>query len=363
MLPLLRWDIESPDYGENLHIIENLRDKSLQNFIQLINSKKIDGVILSDYNKGFWDNKLAQKIIEYCNKNNIITIIDPKKNLLKWKNCTIFKANSNEIKDLTGLSDWKEQVDFVQEQLSCKGIVITKGGEGIVGKENNQYFEYLTNKPEDVNSVIGAGDVFNVIITMGLLYNLDLYNSCIIGFEAGAKYVKEKHNNPITTNDILARFDKPLSKIVTLEELLYLKNNIYNTEKFVWTNGCFDLGLTKAHVKYLQQAKKEGDKLIVGINSDKSIEKIKGPNRPIVPLDERAYIVASLECVDFIVSYEENTPLELIKKIHPSIIVKGGDYNKEQVVGYDLIDNIIITEKFKSMSTTNKIDKILGEKL
>lgn len=126
--------------------------------------------------------------------------------------------------------------------------------------------------------------------------------------------------------------------------------------QIVFCNGCFDFGLTAPHCKLLNFAKSLGDKLIVALNDDDSCRRLKGTNRPILPLSERMYIVSCLACVDEVVSFKEDTPLELIKQLRPYIIVKGGDYQKQNVVGYGLAE-IIIAPLYDGLSTTDKIKK------
>jgi len=128
--------------------------------------------------------------------------------------------------------------------------------------------------------------------------------------------------------------------------------------KLVFTNGVFDAGLTLGHIRYLQQAKKQGDKLVVAINSNDSTRRIKGTNRPVLPLEERKLIVAALEFVDYVLDFDEDTPLDLIKKINPDLIVKGGDYKIENIVGNEICP-IFIADKIDCVSTSKKIEKLI----
>lgn len=139
--------------------------------------------------------------------------------------------------------------------------------------------------------------------------------------------------------------------------------------QLVMTNGCFDCGLTAAHVRYLQRARSMGNRLLVAINTDASCTRLKGLGRPIMPLLDRMYVVAALQSVDYVCSFgdspdENDTPLELIKRIMPSVVVKGGDYKAEDVSGYGIVP-VIIVDKFETISTTEKLDKMakLGIKL
>ncbi|WP_104706746.1 D-glycero-beta-D-manno-heptose 1-phosphate adenylyltransferase, partial [Helicobacter bizzozeronii] len=130
-------------------------------------------------------------------------------------------------------------------------------------------------------------------------------------------------------------------------------------KRVVFTNGCFDL-LHRGHVHYLQEAKKLGDILVVGLNSDSSVRTLKGASRPVCDQASRAFILAGLECVDFVVIFEEQTPLDLIKTLEPDILVKGGDYQGQEVVGSDLVEQVVLIDFVKGNSTTNIIHKIQG---
>jgi D-beta-D-heptose 7-phosphate kinase/D-beta-D-heptose 1-phosphate adenosyltransferase len=146
--------------------------------------------------------------------------------------------------------------------------------------------------------------------------------------------------------------------IKTLEEITQLSEDLTARGKnIVFTNGCFDL-LHAGHVRYLEAAKKYGDVLILGLNSDQSVSKLKGPKRPINNEIDRAYILAALEVVDYVVIFEEDTPYNLIKKIKPKTIVKGSDYEGQEVVGEDIVDEIILVELTKGKSSSRTIEKI-----
>ena len=142
------------------------------------------------------------------------------------------------------------------------------------------------------------------------------------------------------------------------DELKSLVTNARTRKKIVvFTNGCFDI-LHVGHIKYLEQAKSFGDILILGLNSDKSIRKLKGANRPINTQDDRAYILASLEVVDYVVIFNDSTPLDLIKLIKPDVLVKGGDYEGKEVVGQDIAKELKLVQFIDSKSTSKTIKKI-----
>jgi D-beta-D-heptose 7-phosphate kinase/D-beta-D-heptose 1-phosphate adenosyltransferase len=127
--------------------------------------------------------------------------------------------------------------------------------------------------------------------------------------------------------------------------------------KYVFTNGCFDI-LHVGHIETLRYAKSKGDKLIVGLNTDESVSRLKGKTRPILTFEERSYLLASLEFVDYVIGFNEDTPHELINKIEPDVLVKGGDYTVESVVGTELVNQVYLTKLVENKSTTNIIKKI-----
>ena len=148
------------------------------------------------------------------------------------------------------------------------------------------------------------------------------------------------------------------SKIKDLQELKGIVQKLKKEGKrIVFTNGCFDL-LHPGHIKCLEEAKKFGDVLIVGINSDQSVKRLKGPQRPIMPLWGRMMLLGALEAVDYVVCFEEDTPLELIKELQPDVLVKGGDWKEEEVVGRELVSEVKIVEYQEGFSTTSIIEKI-----
>ena len=150
---------------------------------------------------------------------------------------------------------------------------------------------------------------------------------------------------------------------VSLGQLLRILKSTKRDKKIVFTNGCFDL-LHAGHCHYLQKAKELGDILIVGLNSDSSVKRIKGPPRPIIPEDQRAFILSSLKAVDYVVIFEEDTPIRLIKAIKPDILVKGGDWKPENIPGRDLVESYggkVITIPFEHQISTSKIIERIKE--
>lgn len=333
-IPLVRWDIEKENYGLD-DIKKHLMDLNIPNS---------DVNIFSDYNKGVFSFPWFRKYFK-----NAISIVDPKNaNIDLWEDCSIFKPNSSEAKSLSDKKNWKDQIDFFTNSIRCKSVVITQSGEGVVGKDTD-YFEYRPDyKTKNINSVIGAGDCFACFMAMALMRGFTLVQSCEIAYIAGSFYVQRNLNKPISPAELITLDG---NKLIKIPEILSQRNF-----KLVFTNGCFDFGLTAAHVELLKFAKNQGDKLVVALNSDESTLRLKGSGRPILPLEERIKIISSFDCVDYVLSFEDDTPLDVIKKTNPDVIVKGGDYKKDEVVGNDIAE-VVIFNYLNVTSTTKKIQK------
>jgi D-beta-D-heptose 7-phosphate kinase/D-beta-D-heptose 1-phosphate adenosyltransferase len=338
---IARHDLEYPNSRlTDDELIEATQD--IKNVIREIKGTRFipDVTVFSDYNKGFFNQESFIDMYDH----RTIKIVDPKKGpLSKWKGCTIFKPNALEAYDLTGYTDWKSQSTYIQNEIGCQAVVITHAGGKVCGIDNDKFFEYIPQRQISVQSVVGAGDCFASFFAMAAGHGFSMVECVEIAWNAGASYVQRSKNKPLYPIDLVDE------KIIDPK---YLKNRDF---KLVFTNGCFD-GLTSAHVNLLKFAKKQGDKLVVALNSDQSIKNIKGEGRPILPLADRQEIMASLSCVDYVVSFEENTPLQLIEMVKPEIIIKGGDYKPDQVVGKDHA-KVVIFDLMDTISTTEKIKK------
>ena len=340
--PLVRWDCETENY--------NLNEEMYAQTINELQIPESDIIVFSDYDKGIFKTPWYKN---HLKKN--ITIVDPKNGPAnKWKNCTIFKPNSNEAKNISGKNNPKDQIDYFLKETNCKAVIITESGNkiyGAVGSTDN-YFEVIPEpKKIDVRSVIGAGDCFTAFLALAYAHEFSLEDCAKIAFNAGLSYVKNIHNEPLTLLELLDN-SEDFNKFIETSEILSQRKN-----KLVFTNGCFDI-LHEGHIQTLKFAKSHGEKLVVAINSDESIKRLKGKNRPINNLNKRISMLSQLNFVDYIVAFDEDTPLEVIKKIKPCVIAKGGDYKKSDIVGSDIVAETIISNYIKNESTTNIIKKL-----
>ena len=338
---VVRHDIELPLCGLDEHII----DFTTLNFATNIEIRpKPDVAILSDYNKGFFSSEEYSILHSYSDRG-ITTIVDPKKGpLSKWKGCTIFKLNAKEACELTGRTQWKEQAKQLQSELECQAVVITFGADKVCGVSGSDFFNFVPERKVIVESVIGAGDCFAAFFAMAIGHGFTVPSAAEIAWNAGSNYVMHNRNEPITPAEL------------SLDHLVDPADLVNRNFKLVLANGCFDI-LHEGHLKTLEFAKSKGDKLVVALNSDASVKRLKGETRPIVPLQQRMAVMASLKMVDFVVSFDEDTPLELIKLIKPDVLVKSSEYKEGQIVGEDIVPEVYRAPHIKGLSTS----MLLGE--
>lgn len=357
---VLRYDMESiDDINENSHkqIIQTLEK----------NIDKYSSIILSDYGKGVLTTNLTKEIIKIANKNSIKVLVDPKgKDYSKYKGSYTLTPNKKEAMEATNI-DIKDESSLIEALKSLKTqcelevSLITLSEQGIA-----IFDDELTIKPtvaREVYDVTGAGDTVIASIAFALGNNLDIKDAIYFA-NLAAGVVVGKIGSATTTLDEIYEYEYSLHKsnstshIKTFDEIKTLASKLHSQgKKIVFTNGCFDI-LHVGHVKYLEVAKSYGDVLILGLNADSSVRKLKGPTRPINTQDDRAYILASLESVDYVVIFEEETPYELIKLIKPHVLVKGGDYEGKKVVGQDIADELKLVQFVDGKSTTNTIKRI-----
>lgn len=318
-----RLDQEKPSYG----LAQEELDMFSEHLMELMARDPLPEVaVLSDYDKGLFASEKMRPFDLYREKT--ITIVDPKKGPFeKWEGCTIFKPNAKEAKELTGYSDWRVQVEFLQNRLGCQAVVITQGSNGIVGLDRNEIFEYRPVDRGPARNVTGAGDCFAAFFATGVAHGFSVKESAQIACEAATAYVHQDMGIPLSPADLC------LDKIVRPWDLRR------RGFRLVFTNGCFDV-LHQGHLETLKFAKSKGERLVVAVNSDESVRRLKGQGRPVVPLQHRMAVLAALEYVDYVTCFEEETPLEALLACRPEVLVKGGDYDAEDILGRDFVEEV-----------------------
>lgn len=326
---------------------------------------RYDIVLLSDYGKGVLSKNLCQEIIAKTTAKNKMVLVDPKgKDYSKYKGATLLTPNKKEAgialdTDLNSSQSINQAVLNLKEKFSLKYGLITLSEEGIILCDENSQIRSFPALAKEVFDVTGAGD--SVLATLGycLASGANIDEAIETANLAAAVVVGKVGSADAAWSEIEALKSTKIGlerKIVDLPTLLglYLKD-----KKVVFTNGCFDI-LHVGHISYLQKAKELGDILIVGLNSDRSVKALKGDPRPVNEQDDRAKMLAALECVDFVVIFDDDTPHDLIKALKPDILVKGADYTGKKVVGSEFAKETKLIEFVEGKSTTNLINKIKG---
>lgn len=217
------------------------------------------------------------------------------------------------------------------------------------GRER-RHFEYRNDRRLAPRSVIGAGDCFAAFLAVSYSLGFPVEQCAEIAFKSGIAYVRNMHNHPISLYDLMVSEDPVAAK--------YMEPPAVGG-KLVFANGCYDL-IHEGHLALIRFARSQGDRLIVALNSDASVRRLKGGSRPILPLAERMAMVAAIEGVDFVTSFDEDTPRECIRRLRPSILVKGADYSVDQVIGAELVEEVRLCPLLGGRSTSSIVDKIIA---
>jgi D-beta-D-heptose 7-phosphate kinase/D-beta-D-heptose 1-phosphate adenosyltransferase len=292
-------------------------------------SDDIEYVILSDYNKGYLHNSLD--IIKNLKSRGKKIIVDPKKDLSNYHGADIIKLNEKEFRDYA----LDKNILDVMSAYDIGTMIITRADKGIMITDRTGSRQTITTDLHQVSDVTGAGDVFIAALAHYLVRGVDMIEAATRSMKLASRSVTKFGTYVITEEDTRA--------IET---------------RTIFTNGCFDI-LHKGHIDYLKKSKELGDKLIVGLNSDASVARLKGLDRPINKQEDRKYVLENLGCVDQVIIFDEDTPYELIKNLKPDIITKGGDYKSYDVVGNDLT-KVVIIPFVDGYSTTGILEKING---
>ncbi len=360
---ILRYDKESK---------EDIRKESAEQILDTLckTISSYDIVILSDYGKGVLTPELSQGVIKLAKEHGVKVLVDPKgKDFTKYRGAYLLTPNKKEAILATGI-DIKDEASLKEALLKLKNeceldvSLITLSEDGIATYEKE--VKVFPTVAKEVFDVTGAGDTVIASIAFALSIGRSLEETAAFA-NLAAGVVVGKIGSATVTIDEIEDYEASLHKstsdahIKSFEEIdAIVQRYKQNGKKIVFTNGCFDI-LHVGHVKYLQIAKSFGDVLIVGLNSDESVSRLKGPSRPVNSAEDRAYLLAALEAVDFVVPFEADTPYELIKMIKPDVLVKGGDYEGKEVVGTEFAGELKLVDFVDGKSTTKTIEKIQGK--
>lgn len=331
-----------------------------------------DLVVLSDYAKGVLSESLTQQVIKLARTAGKPVIVDPKtKSFAKYSGATLLTPNRQELQAACGLECHSDvQVVHGAHQAIdagiCEAMVVTRSADGMSVIKRDTTAAHLRTTAREVFDVSGAGDTVLAVLSIGLAVGGELIDVARIANAAAGIVVGKPGTAVVNTGEIIATLDdsaRPATeKIFTLTRVQQMVAGWRDRGlKVAFTNGCFDL-LHPGHISLLEQARATADKLIVGLNADLSVRRLKGASRPVQSEVARATVLSSLKTVDAVVIFTEDTPLELIKSLRPDVLVKGADYTVDKVVGAEVVQayggRVVLAQLVEGQSTTSTINRM-----
>jgi D-beta-D-heptose 7-phosphate kinase/D-beta-D-heptose 1-phosphate adenosyltransferase len=364
---LLRLDIESRD---------NPPAEEMERLIERATSlvDKVHAIVLSDYAKGALSRALCEAVIRAAREKGVPVLADPKTpDLSKYSGATSVCPNLSELSLATGISSHQTDalLDAGQKQVAQHGlqfltVTMSEKGIGVLWPERRYH---SPARAQEVFDVSGAGDTVIATLAASLAGGLQIETAVDLANLAAGIVVGKMGTVPIAQHELIAALT-PSTNLTAGDKILDRERVVKRVaewrasgEKIVFTNGCFDL-LHVGHITLLEDCRRFGSKLVLGLNADASVCRLKGPTRPIVGERERARVMAALASVDAVVLFEEDTPMELIRALKPDVLVKGGDYSIETVVGHEEViaagGRVEIVPTVAGFSTTNIVRKMIA---
>jgi D-beta-D-heptose 7-phosphate kinase/D-beta-D-heptose 1-phosphate adenosyltransferase len=329
-------------------------------------------IVLSDYAKGTLAD--PQELIVNARLQGVPVLVDPKgSDFARYKGATLLTPNLSEFEAVVGTCE--TEAELVERGLALVGeldidaLLVTRGENGMSLLRPNQPVFHLPAQAKEVFDVTGAGDTVIAVLAASIAVGEPIENAVTLA-NLAASIVVGKLGTATVSGPELRRAINALHGsgrgVVTDDQLVIAINDAKEQgEKVVFTNGCFDI-IHAGHVSYLEEARKLGDRLIVGINDDASVSNLKGPGRPINTVDRRKAVLAGLESVDWVLDFGDDTPERLLALLQPDILVKGGDYDKEGVVGWEIVEGyggtVRVMNFVDDCSTTAIVEKIQSDK-
>jgi D-beta-D-heptose 7-phosphate kinase/D-beta-D-heptose 1-phosphate adenosyltransferase len=333
-----------------------------------------DALCLEDYNKGLLPPAVCQKVIELARAAGVPVFVDPAaiKDYSKYAGASVITPNGTETTLASGMKVTSEEefqaaAEHFLQTLNLEAVLLTldKRGSYLATREGER--RWLKTRERTVYDVSGAGDMVLAMVAAARASGADWAEAATLGNVAGGLEVERFGSVPVTRAEIIEELlmeaRQHLGKQRAMKELLpELQRHRAAGKKIVFTNGCFDL-IHLGHVKYFQFAKRQGDLLVVAVNTDSSIRRLKGEKRPIIGELDRIGVLEELESIDYLVQFDGDTPIDLIQAIQPDVLVKGADYKKEQVVGWDIVEAkggcVALAPLVDGRSTSWVIERIL----
>ena len=357
------WELAQPASSE---IEQKLIDAVLPNIA------RADIVLLSDYAKGVLTARVIRNVIDTAKKLGKRVIVDPKSaNLAIYRGATLLTPNRREFAEATRSSadsdaSIAEAARDAMHLADCEAMLVTQSEHGMTLVTRQGEAIHVPALPVKVRDVSGAGDTVAAALALSLAAGADWEAALRVASAAGAVAVSKMGTATVTLAE-LRRKVLPHASLAAEEKIA--PADVLDAHLAEWrkqglrvgfTNGCFDI-LHPGHVKLLTAARGACDRLVVGLNSDASVRRLKGEDRPVQDERARAEVLAALEAVDLVVIFEEDTPIRLIEQVRPSVLVKGGEYTREQVVGHEFVEahggEVLLVDILEGHSTTSLVKR------
>lgn len=356
---LLRIDFEEIFLEEDCALLPQKAEQLLPN---------VGALVLSDYAKGALSD--PQPLIKLASQQRVPVLVDPKgTDFERYRGATVLTPNLAEFEAVVG--DCPNEHTLVEKGvalldiLDIDALLITRSEQGMTLLRKDAQALHLPARAREVFDVTGAGDTVISVLATALAAGENLPEAVAMANIAAGIVVGKLGTAIVSMPELRRAISQEQGSergVVNEEQLLVdVDDARAHGEKIVFTNGCFDI-LHAGHVGYLEQARKQGDRLVLAINSDASVTRLKGEGRPINPVERRMAVLAGLEAVDWVVSFEDDTPERLLELIKPDILVKGGDYTRKEVVGWEIVEGyggeIAVLDFLDDCSTTAIVEKI-----
>ena len=333
-------------------------------------------VLLSDYAKGTLTARVIRNVIDAARKLGKPVIVDPKSaNLAIYRGATLLKPNRREFAVATRSradteSNIAEAAQEIMQLADCEAVLVTQSEHGMTLVRRGAEAIHVPGHPVRVRDVSGAGDTVAAVLAVAVAAGAD-WEAALRIANAAAAVAVSKIGVAVVTLAELRRKILPHAFLAAEEKIIaaggeldaQLRDWRKQDLRIGFTNGCFDI-LHPGHVRLLTAARAACDRLIVGLNSDASVGRLKGEGRPVQSEHARSEVLAALEAVDLVVLFEEDTPIQLITQIRPDVLVKGADYTREQVVGHEVVEayggEVRLVDILPGFSTTSLVDRARG---
>jgi len=336
----------------------------------------VGALLISDYHPHLPSDETIQEILTAARRAGVPALVDPARgaDYKRYRGASIVTPNRSEVAEATGvlvrdMRSVESAARLMRTRLNLDAAVVTLDKDGILVLPRRGKPVHLETRARAVYDVTGAGDMVLAVMGLAMASGATVTEAVSVANVAAGVEVEKMGAVPVTPNEIRAALADPhlvaASKLKTVQEMdSILEEHRHRGEKIVFTNGCFDL-IHGGHIAYLRYSRAQGDALIVGLNSDRSVRALKGSGRPIQSQEERAMVLASLADVSYVVVFDEKTPLKLIKKLKPDVLVKGADWRDKGVVGSEFVKGrggkVVFAPFVEGLSTTDVIGRVLDK--